>query len=650
MPTNYKDELCPRCKRPCVRYGKRICSRCESRIRRGWAFTDLTLGSERPSPPSPTVDQPKEEDGLAEAIRQYFRRSPGKRGATPLSVVEIADKFDCSPKKVKSAIEILQGRGLLLNVVDGVVGMDNTMPETHDEERIDISKFKGKQIRIGLTADNHLGSKYYRADVLNALFDIWKKQGITEVYQCGNMIDGECRFNRHDLVVPSGIESQVDYFIKHWPQRDGITTRFVCGDDHEGWYTKCYGADVGKAIMHAARDAGRSDLEYLGYMEHDVTFHAAHGKCKMRVIHAGGGSAYAISYSVQKIVECVPLHSEILTKAGWRKYDEIQIGDSVLGYNPESEKCEWTDIRAINLYSNSLVNTYENDNFTVSCTEEHKWAMQYESRGGPNPNSVAPSQYSKKSIVLQSISDAKARSRIIQAAPAPDGSGFEAENHPAWMDREGSEGAVLMMTSAQRKSFIYGILLGEGTLTNSESVVFSQRPGRVHDAFVLACFLEGIACGSVTKNSKKVNGEDKVCCRTTMLRKAMRMVGSMYKTSSEFAPVWCPTTGLGTWVMRQGDTVTITGNSYQGGEKPNILLVGHFHKAEYSYPREVHVVQAGCTQDQTPFMRKKRLQAMVGGWTISFTIDANGIVHDFMPQFHAFYDRQFYETWGYRWE
>jgi len=43
-------------------------------------------------------------------------------------------------------------------------------------------------------------------------------------------------------------------------------------------------------------------------------------------------------------------------------------------------------------------------------------------------------------------------------------------------------------------------------------------------------------------------------------------------------------TDTGTFVMRQGATITITGNSYQGGEKPNVLLIGHYHKFEYGYP------------------------------------------------------------------
>jgi len=56
-----------------------------------------------------------------------------------------------------------------MEVQDGMIGLGKTLPEDHHEERIDISKFKGYEVRFGLTADNHLCSKYYRADVLNAI-------------------------------------------------------------------------------------------------------------------------------------------------------------------------------------------------------------------------------------------------------------------------------------------------------------------------------------------------------------------------------------------------------------------------------------------------------------------------------------------------
>ena len=394
LQTNYKDEACSGCGRKKVRVGKRLCSGCESRLKRGGTMASLREQYKSTNQKTPPQEKPtiKIESELAKSLHGYFRLAGGRRRA-PETIVELSDKFDVSPARIRAAVDELSSSGFIMELADDRVSLGNSMPDDHTENRIDISKFKGTQIRFGLTADNHLCSKYSRLEVLNALYDIWSEQGIDTVYQCGNMIDGEASFNRHDLCVPPGVENQVDYFIQNWPKRPGIVTRYITGDDHESWFTQQNGVNVGKLMMRAASEAGRSDLVYLGHMEHDVIFEAKNGSCKMRLVHAGGGSAYAISYSVQKIVE-----------------------------------------------------------------------------------------------------------------------------------------------------------------------------------------------------------------------------------------------------------------SYQGGEKPNVLLVGHYHKAEYSYPREVHVVQAGCTQDQTPFMRKKRLQAMVGGWTVSFVVDDNGIVHNFTTQFHAFYDRQFYRQWAYLWK
>jgi hypothetical protein len=90
--------------------------------------------------------------------------------------------------------------------------------------------------------------------------------------------------------------------------------------------------------------------------------------------------------------------------------------------------------------------------------------------------------------------------------------------------------------------------------------------------------------------------------------------------------------------------------SYSSGEKPHILLDGHYHKAGYNYIRGVHVVQTGCTQDQTPFMRKKRLAAHLGGWIIEFSVDDQGAITRFKQEFIPFYDNGYYTKWGYQWK
>ena len=65
-------------------------------------------------------------------------------------------------------------------------------------------------------------------------------------------------------------------------------------------------------------------------------------------------------------------------------------------------------------------------------------------------------------------------------------------------------------------------------------------------------------------------------------------------------------------------------DSYAQKDMPHILLVGHFHKADYlpNY-RGVHIIQTGSFQQQSSFMRLKNLRAAVGGWvvTVSHALD-----------------------------
>ena len=82
--------------------------------------------------------------------------------------------------------------------------------------------------------------------------------------------------------------------------------------------------------------------------------------------------------------------------------------------------------------------------------------------------------------------------------------------------------------------------------------------------------------------------------------------------------------------------------SFQGGEKPQILLCGHYHKAGYFYPREVHSVLCGCTCDQSRFMRKKKIQAHVGYFIIKVRQANTGEITGFEANFVPFYDRKFY--------
>ncbi|MFQ5772694.1 MAG: hypothetical protein ACE5HX_19320, partial [bacterium] len=83
----------------------------------------------------------------------------------------------------------------------------------------------------------------------------------------------------------------------------GITTHYITGECHEGWWIKSHHIDIGKLIESRAKEAGREDLRFIGHLEADIKLEYGKGSSVMRLIHPGGGTAYAISYTVQKFVE-----------------------------------------------------------------------------------------------------------------------------------------------------------------------------------------------------------------------------------------------------------------------------------------------------------------------------------------------------------
>lgn len=255
---------------------------------------------------------------------------------------------------------------------------------------IKINALRKNKYKFGVVSDNHLNSIHERLDVLNALYDIFQEEGVEIVLNAGNWIEGEAKFNRYEI-KNHGIDKQVSYFVDNYPQREGIITKFIAGDDHEGWYWQREGINIGEYAQLKAEQSGRKDLQYIGYVESDIILQTKKGgKTIIKVMHAGGGTAYALSYSPQKIIE-----------------------------------------------------------------------------------------------------------------------------------------------------------------------------------------------------------------------------------------------------------------SFQGGGKPQILILGHYHKAEYIMYRNVHTIQAGCTQDQTTFMRKKRISAHLGGWIIEFSTSDDGAVHEFVPRFYSFFNESYYKRMNY---
>jgi hypothetical protein len=211
-----------------------------------------------------------------------------------------------SAREVEAAIASLKKRGYNIHKFGQKYSLElqPQLTTTEAEDRFIYPSREDRTYVFGVTTDNHLCSKYQRMDVLNDLYDQFAAAGVDRVYNCGNWIDGEARFNKFDIFV-HGMGPQVKYFVDNYPQREGIKTYFIAGDDHEGWYCQREGIDIGRYTESEAHAAGREDLVYIGYMEAfvDLLAHDTQNRAKMLVCHPGGGSSYALSYTSQKSVE-----------------------------------------------------------------------------------------------------------------------------------------------------------------------------------------------------------------------------------------------------------------------------------------------------------------------------------------------------------
>jgi biotin operon repressor len=239
-----------------------------------------------------------------------------------LSIIQLADVLDTSPHKIAEAIEELKSKNIVVDIDESDGYQLGTPTPKTESSIIDVRKYRNIEYPIGFITDTHLGSKYERMDVLEAMYDIYADYGVETVYHGGNIIDGEARFNKYDIYV-HGVEGQVRNVVEKYPQRKGIITKFITGDDHEGWYVQREHVNIGDRIVDVARQAGRMDLEHLGYMEQDIEYKQDQGSSIIRVIHAGGGSSYAVSYTSQKYVESLQggEKPQIVLVGHFHKYD-----------------------------------------------------------------------------------------------------------------------------------------------------------------------------------------------------------------------------------------------------------------------------------------------------------------------------------------
>lgn len=166
------------------------------------------------------------------------------------------------------------------------------------EPSITREKWNGcRTIRFGLMGDTQINSKYTQITHLHALYDIYAREGIEDVYHTGDMDEGEQMRQGHQYeCYNQGADDHEDEIIRVYPRRTGMTTHFITGN-HDASMIKHCGHDIGRGIADK-----RKDMQYLG---RDCAVIEITPNCNLELRHPWDGTAYALSYKTQKMIDAM---------------------------------------------------------------------------------------------------------------------------------------------------------------------------------------------------------------------------------------------------------------------------------------------------------------------------------------------------------
>lgn len=216
--------------------------------------------------------------------------------------------------EITSRIETELGISVPYNTVKSFIWRQRQKPkpQTKEAKRVAVQNqepehYNGKwdgteTIRFAIMGDTQIGSKYTQLTHLHNFYDLCEKQGITDVYHTGDITDGLKMRPGHEYeLYEHSADGQLDAVVRTYPKREGITTHFITGN-HDASLYKHVGYDIGKAI---AKD--RPDMNYLG---RDCAVVNITPNCTLEMRHPWDGTAYAISYKIQKMIEAMEADSK----------------------------------------------------------------------------------------------------------------------------------------------------------------------------------------------------------------------------------------------------------------------------------------------------------------------------------------------------
>jgi predicted phosphodiesterase len=172
-----------------------------------------------------------------------------------------------------------------------------------DEKREYKLPFNAKRLKFVEFTDSHIGHINYRYDVMEHLIKYSKRQGCEFVVCAGDILEGMSGRDGHVYELHPehglGASAQLDYCVEQLSGFDIPIYAITASSSHDGWFESKgnTGLVVGEELERRV-----DNFKFLGKDEQDIV---CDNGMIIRLLHPGGGSAYALSYKLQKHINAI---------------------------------------------------------------------------------------------------------------------------------------------------------------------------------------------------------------------------------------------------------------------------------------------------------------------------------------------------------
>lgn len=254
-------------------------------------------------------------------------------------------------------------------------------------------------------------------------------------------------------------------------------------------------------------------------------------------------------------VLCKDELTEALTRDGWRRYDQLSVGQEILTLNHETGMSEWQPIGRINVFDSpgELV-LMEGNEFSSLSTDGHRWATttrrgtrRWRTTATLNGEDRIPVSAPRADLpVVATHSDA-----LVEAvAHAP--------------DKVPTHEFLSSLTQAQLDLFLDVSMEAD----NRGPGLFSQKNHAMSEAFAFAAVLAGRAVSVKPQHQPTASGGYEMLNVRLLRKNSVNPVAAVRQRGGAFSItrvphegiVWCPTVENSTWLARRKGSVYFTGN------------------------------------------------------------------------------------------